>query len=173
LTAAHWALLISGLALATSIAGFIWSIWKEFIYVKPKIQVSFAIMKFFGTASQVEQICNLTATNMGPGPVILHACLARTSRGWFRKSQLGLLNPIEGHPAVLPHTSVGPFSGGLPATVEPGQMKSFFFPYVADSFLKEQLTQVGVHDTYGRSHWCRERNVKEAVKKHRNDFPRR
>ena len=66
MTAAHWALLISGLALAISIAGFIGSIWKEFIYVKPKVQVAFAIMQFFGTASQVREICSLTATTWVP-----------------------------------------------------------------------------------------------------------
>jgi hypothetical protein len=71
LTAAHWALLISGLALAISIASFIWSIWKEFIYVKPKVQVGFSIMRFFGVPTQAEQICSLTATNMGPGPVVM------------------------------------------------------------------------------------------------------
>jgi hypothetical protein len=168
MTASHWALLISGLALATSIGGFVWSIWKEFIYVKPKAYVSFAIMKIFGRRSPVNDICNLTATNLGPGPVVLHMCVTRNSRGVFRKPQQGFLNPIEGDPLVLPHISQGPFSGGLPASLEPGQSKSFYFPYVADSFLKEPITQIGVHDTYGRSHWCKKRDITKARNQHRD-----
>jgi hypothetical protein len=71
---------------------------------------------------------------------------------------------------LLPHGSSGPFSAGLPATLEPGQQKTFYFPYSADSFLKDSWTGIGVADTYGRHHWCRRSAVTRARERYQKDF---
>jgi hypothetical protein len=166
-------LLISGFAFAISVSGFVWSIWKEFIYVKPRVQVSFQIMEVFASVTDVKELCVLTATNMGPGSAILYCCLARGRLNWRRRpTSVGLLNPIEGNPMVLPHRGIGPFADGLPFELTPGKSKSFYFPYVADCFLDQPLVRVGVQDTYGRNHWCRRTNVLTARDRYRKDFPK-
>jgi hypothetical protein len=42
---ADWALLISLLSLAISIAGFVWNVWSKFIFPKPKIDLSLTVMR--------------------------------------------------------------------------------------------------------------------------------
>lgn len=170
MTDAQIALLMSGAALAVSISGFIWSIWKEFIYVKPRVYVSFAVMEIFHPELPRQSICTLTATNMGPGSATLHSCI--TGEGWFRRKATGILNPIHGHPAVLPHRSLGPFSDGLPFELAPGKTKSFHFPFEREIFLKDPITWIGVHDTYGRSHWAKRQDVVSARERYWRDFPR-
>jgi hypothetical protein len=44
MTTADWALVISLLSAATSLAGFIWSVWSKFIYPKPRVRVSFSMV---------------------------------------------------------------------------------------------------------------------------------
>jgi hypothetical protein len=170
-TAGQFSLILSGAALALSIAGFIWSIWKEFIFVKPRAQASFAVMEVLGNASEVKRLCVLNVTNMGPGPVHLYCCLARERLNWRMRAKHGMLNPIEGDATRLPHRSAGPFSDGLPLVeLQPGKSRTFYFPYVEDCFLKEPIVRIGVQDTYGRNHWCRHSQVRKAKDRYQNDF---
>jgi hypothetical protein len=170
-TESQTALLVSGCALAISISGFIWSIWKEFIFVKPRVQATFSVMNVISGESDVDSLCVLNTTNMGPGTATLSFCLARQGYNWRRRATHGMLNPIEGDPAQLPHTSRGPFTG-FPVDLAPGKSKSFYFPYGRESFLQDSaLVRFGVQDTYGRNHWCRRADVIKAQKRHREDFP--
>ena len=171
MTQSEVALLFSGAALAISICGFIWSIWKEFIFVKPRVKVSFGVMDVLGGLSQVKHLCVLNATNMGPGPVHLYCCLARQRLNWRLRAQWGLLNPIQGVPTNLPYEAAGPFVEGLPLLeLEAGKSKSFYFPYQADCFLKEPIIRVGVQDTYGRNHWCHREAVAKAKSRYDKEF---
>jgi hypothetical protein len=54
------------------------------------------------------------------------------------------LNPIHDNPLASKPTSLGPFSGGLPAKIDAGEIKAFYFPYTKDCFLKERLRGVGI-----------------------------
>ena len=81
-----------------------------------------------------------------------------------------MLHPIHGDPASAEPISVGPFSGGLPSKIEPGEVKSFYFPYDKDCFLKERIHRAGICDTYGRNNWCRRRDVKKAAAAYSKDF---
>ena len=166
MTPGEVALITSGCALAISISGFVWSICKEFVFVKPRVQISFNVTDVLGGASKVKLVCTLNATNMGPGPVHLYCCIFRGRRGRF-----GMLNPIDGSPTSLPHREAGPFAGGLPLyDLAPGRSKTFYFPYAADCFLKDPIVRVGVQDTYGRNYWCRRKFVALARNRYRSDF---
>lgn len=115
---------------------------------------------------------DLTVTNMGPGPVILTSCAAKPIREHWRKQPefYGMLNPIHGDP-IDPHTTgIGPFGGGLPAKIDAGEMKSFYFPYTKDCFLKDGLARVGINDTYQRIIWCRRSDMKKVYQSYRRDF---
>src|SRR5215469_13940426 len=102
------------------------------------------------------RLLHLSVVNMGPGPVILHACAAKPTKPWWRRAKsYGLLNPIHGDPAAPSPVGIGPFGGGLPEKIDAGETKSFYFPYEKDCLLKESLARVGVGDTYQRLTWCR------------------
>jgi hypothetical protein len=125
-----------------------------------------------GTATRSgHRLLNLTVTNMGPGPVILFACIGkRKTPWWIRPKKLGLLNPIHGDPIHPKPESIGPFSSGLPAKIDASETKSFYFPYTKDCFLSEQLASVGVNDTYQRNTWCRGRDMHKVNMSYRRDF---
>jgi len=170
------ALVISGFAVAISIAGFAWSIWKEFIFVKPRVQVGFAVMTIvqpgWPEGRPRPRVCSLNVTNMGPGPVTLYSCIIKESRGLLRRRQLGLLNPIIGDPAADPPHGAGPFGGNLlPRELMPGKQYAFHFPYTGELWLGDSIVKIGVADTYGRNHWVRRRRVRAAKKQYQRDFP--
>jgi hypothetical protein len=166
---ADLALLISGISLAVSVAGFVWGIFKEFIYVKPKLRVGFAVFIALGEGRRQTKTLGLSVTNMGPGPAIIHSCNLRIWKGWFRRDGWGLINPLI-HPEVA-HTS-GPFTG-LPVELQPGQSRTFYFQYARECFLNfgtETITRFGVHDTYGRNHFASRRAVRRAKESYAKDF---
>ena len=170
MTSGEIALLISGGAVAIAVASFAWNILEKFIYVKPRLQVSFGIYSVLQGGRATKRLCNLSVTNMGPGSAILHSCIVKMSGPRFWKPQYGILNPIHGDPTNDAPISVGPFSGGLPATINSGEVKSFYFPFTSDTFLKEPLIGIGVTDTYGRKHWCRRQDLEKARLRYEEEF---
>jgi hypothetical protein len=174
---ADYALIISLIAAATSVAALLWNVWQKYIFVKPALQVTLGIYRVLqpqpgrNVARPLgPRLLNLSVTNMGPGPVILHACMVKSKADRWRRGRYGLLNPIHGDPAAAEPISVGPFSGGLPSKIEPGEVKSFYFPYDKDCFLKEAIYRAGICDTYGRNNWCRRRDIKKAASTYATDF---
>ena len=75
------------------------------------------------------------------------------------------LTPIEGDPEADEPIGIGPFGGGLSCKIEPGDSKSFYFPFSSEIFLREPITRIGVLDTYNRKIWCRRRDLREVQKK--------
>jgi hypothetical protein len=73
---ADWALIISIISAAISLAGFVWNIWAKFIYPKAVIRVSFAMVQIVELGSdEIPEVLVLSATNMGPGEVTLTKAL--------------------------------------------------------------------------------------------------
>ena len=165
------AILVSGFSLAVALIVLSWNVWEKFIFVKPRLQLTFGIWKVIQNGQIGKSLLSLHVTNMGPGPVIIHSCIALSSTGWFWKKDFGVLNPIHSDPTNDIPTSIGPFSAGLPLKLDAGDVKSFYFPYTENTFLKEHITRVGVSDTYGRNTWCRGKDARKASQKFREDFP--
>lgn len=176
MTTSDYALIISLAAIVISICALIWNIWQKFIFVKPALQVSFGIYNVLqptvaGVASPsgYRLLC-LTVTNMGPGAIVLYACIAKTKGHWWARKKLGMLNPIHGDPTDQPPRSIGPFSSGLPTKIDAGDTKSFYFPYAKESFLSDGMSHVGINDTYQRNTWCRGRDMQKVNRSYREDF---
>jgi hypothetical protein len=175
MTTADYALLVSLASSVVSIVALLWNVWQKYIFVKPVLQVTFGIYRIFqegrpGVLTPGRHLLNLTATNMGPGPLILHACILKTKADRWRRNRYKVLNPIHGDPSNPKPITIGPFSGGLPAKIDAGEMKSFYFPYDKDCCLKELLDRAGISDTYGRNNWCRHRDIKKIARQYREDF---
>jgi hypothetical protein len=168
MTGGEIAILISGISLAISIAGFVWSIFKEFIFVKPKLSVSFSVFHVLQQGMPNVSTLGLSVTNMGPGPIIIHSCIVRTWKGWFKRAGWGLIQPLID---AQSRSTGGVFT--VPATLEPGQSRVFYFLYDAiECFLISfpDVYRVGVHDTYGRTHYTPRKSVRAARMSHTEDF---
>ena len=178
-TTADYALIVSLASAALSLFALVWNVWQKYIFVKPRLQISFALGQVFLPTRPGEpfqkgvELLTLNVTNFGPGSAILHSCVGRTRRRWVNwryRRALGLINPIHGDPtSATPHT-LGPFSGGLPAKIDEAETKSFYFPFNKQCFLRDPLIQVGAHDTFGRYFWCRRRDYKRALESWRKAF---
>jgi hypothetical protein len=167
-----WALIISICSAVVSSAGFVWNVWSKFIYPKPRISVSFAFMTVLEGARREphQHILALSATNMGPSELTLYTAIVRGRRKWWswkRYKHYGLLNPLHNYPASLDDTT-GPFSGGFPKKLPVGEQFSAYFIPDHEELAKDQITQVGFHDTFGRNHWCSKKAVRTARPKIRD-----
>jgi hypothetical protein len=175
MTTADYALLVSLASAVVSIVALLWNVWQKYIFVKPVLQVTFGVFRIFeaglpGVLTPGRELLTLTATNMGPGPVSLYACIVKTKADRWRPNRFVTLYPIHGDPSNPKPITIGPFSGGLPAKINPGEMKSFYFPYDKDCCLKEPLRRAGISDTYGRNNWCRRRDINKTARQYRDDF---
>lgn len=177
MTTSDYALIVSIVSIFVAISALAWNVWQKFIFVRPSLQVSFGLWNVLqqsgdGFARPTgKKLLNMTVTNMGPGPVILSSCIAWARyRGWG-KSRIGMLNPIHGDPTSDKLIGIGPFGAGLPTKIDAGEVKSFYFPYQADSFLADGILKVGVNDTYQRNTWCHRRDLRKVNAKYRRDFP--
>jgi hypothetical protein len=171
-----YALISSLIALVVSIIALLWNIWQKFIFVKPALQVYFGLYNVLqsktpGLASPSgHRVLVLTVTNMGPGAVVLYACIGKQKAHWWTRPKLGILNPIHGDPLDQQPTSIGPFSAGLPVKIDAGDTKGVYFPYTKGCFLSDGLARIGINDTYQRNTWCRRSNMRKVYKNYRQDF---
>ena len=171
------ALIISLVSIVTALFSLFWNVWQKFLFIKPSLYVTFQILKIYEPTqegkieSRDHRLISISVTNMGPGPAMLHACIVRTKKKLWARSQLGLLNPIHGDPTSSNPTSIGPFSSGLPMKIDAGEIKSFYFPYNRDCFLKEGVICAGVNDTYQRNTWCKKSYASKVATRYKKDFP--
>ncbi|RYZ63621.1 MAG: hypothetical protein EOP09_17355 [Proteobacteria bacterium] len=170
MTTSDWALVISLLSMLIAMGSFIWNVWSKFIFPKPRLQVSFMVMETIPPLPNLEHLLCLSATNHGPGEVVIQLAVARRKRPWYkRRLAHGVLNPI--HDLMRPDYGIGPYAAGLPKKLAVGENFSLHFPYVADMFMRERLVAVGVHDSFSRSHWAPLRDFRRAKEQHSRDFP--
>jgi hypothetical protein len=177
MTVADYAFIISVLSIIVSLFNVVWNVWQKFIFLKPVLQISFGLWHVMEhTTADVlsrsgHRLLVLTVTNMGPGIVILCACIGKPEAHWWTRGKLlDMLNPIHNDPADPNPTSIGPFSAGLPTKIDAGDVKSFYFPYAKDCFLREGLVRVGINDTYHRNTWCPGRDIRKAMRAYHRDF---
>jgi hypothetical protein len=177
MTTTDYALIISVFALIVSFFALIWNVWQKFIFVKPNLQVSFGVYNVLQptpartAVPSGQRLLVLTVTNMGPGAIVLYACIVRQKRSsWWKRPTLGSINPIHGDPTAPEPISVGPFSSGLPTKIDAGDTKTFYFPYTRECFLADGVARVGINDTYQRNTWCRRGDIRKANSAYRRDF---
>jgi hypothetical protein len=174
MNSADYALFISITSIFVSMGALLWNVWQKFIFVKPTLQVSFGLFRVVQPdvrANPIRRLLMLTVTNMGPGPVILQLCIAKEKKHWWKRAKTHpTLVPIHGDPTDPDPTGIGPFSGGLPAKIDAGEVKQFYFPYAKDCFLQEDLARVGINDTYHRMIWCHQKDMRKVYQSYRREF---
>jgi hypothetical protein len=113
---ADWALVISLCSAAISLAAFVWNVWSKFIYPKPRVRVSFQMMRTVLPGTSIgEQVLVLSTTNLGPVQVTLRTALIAYPKFFHvgRYDRFSVLNPLHNYPQSQ-NLSIGPFGGGLP-----------------------------------------------------------
>jgi hypothetical protein len=167
MTTADWALVISILSAMISLVALAWNVWSKFIYPKPSFVVTFSVANIWERNKVSAPFFSLSITNHGPIPATVTGSFARMGRGWFKRPELGFINPLSNFPHNLMHTQ-GPFSGGLPKKLEVGEEFSLKYWY-GKNWMDEKPTAIGVRDTFGRFHWCSRTNIREAAKRYEKD----
>ena len=174
MSSGDWALLIAGVSLAAAFGSLGWNILGKFIFVKPTVQVTFGLNLIIRPGDDPvgrKQILTLSATNMGPGSIILNGCICKLRPpGNFQKDKYGNMNPIEGDVEADEPVGIGPFGGGLPAKLEAGEAKSFYFPFTEGTLITNQTTRFGIIDSYGRYSWCKKAAVKRVKEQYVEAF---
>jgi len=171
MTTTDWAIIISIGALLVSLASFIWNIWSKFIYPKPRIQVSMALMSLLeGGQFRGPRAIALHATNHGPSEAALYMAIARSPRRYpWKRPGHAILNPFNRFPPRNDNDTAGPFSGGLRKKLAVGEQFSSYFPDNVEWF-SAGYRDFGFEDTFGRKLWCLRRGV-DKIRKELTDRP--
>lgn len=147
-------LVISIIALFMSGVGLGWSIYKDF-GLRARLKVHFGLKSIHHATFERPLIrFVLSVTNLGPGKLRITTLRLRDNRWWrriLRKTRY----------ALLIHDYEHPLGGKLPHDLEVSDGMDLSFSKDI-SFVSEGFTQIGITDSFGRTHWCRQRDMKEA-----------
>lgn len=162
MTTSDWALVISCFSMLIALGSFLWNVWSTFIYPKPRVRVTIAIMTHMPNPENRPSIVSISATNFGPNEVTLRVVVTRARKGFFARIQHRFLIPLDS--AISSTSSQGPLSGGLPKSLSVGEEFSCYFP-ISREWLDDGLYRFGYGDTFGRVHWCSWRNSRHFLKR--------
>jgi addiction module HigA family antidote len=141
-----FSLIIAGIALG-------WNIYRDLM--KARVRASLEIMYVHDWQTREGPFIAITATNHGPGPVIItgyHGRFASLHRRITRQVRHFFIKPDFNNP----------LNGTLPHRLEVGESMHHALPMHDRSFLSEPLTHVGVADSFGRKHWAPRRQVRDG-----------
>lgn len=157
-------MITSVLAIAISSLTLGWTIYRDAIR-KPKFKVDVGIKKIAQAGRDPDgPFIIVEALNMGPIPNRVGLTFAR--KNWLRRR---IFDRKNGSAMVYPdyhHRIATPASTRL----EIGDQANFVFPYDRESFLKENFTQIGVADGFGRVHWTSKRDFRKTRQRYQKDF---
>jgi hypothetical protein len=169
MTTADWALIISLVAAAISLASFVWNVWSKFIFPKPKVSVSLSMVTVVHPRGPPDpdpvRALRLSATNMGPAEVTLRSALMIFRRHWFSDKSYGLLNVLPRLPESTDYEAEyddlggGPFAGGLPKKIAIGETFSVYLVPDHETLARGDYQRVGFDDSFGRMHWAPRRDI--------------
>jgi hypothetical protein len=169
MTTADWALVISICSAFISLASFVWNVWSTFIYPKPKVRVSFAMVQIIDHDSdEVPSVLRLAATNMGPGEVSLKNALTKFQGHFYQSTGFGLLSTLDNYP-LNQDTTRGYFGAGFPAKVAVGEEFSAYLIPAHERLAKGDYQPIGFTDSFGRTHWAPRRDILETLPYIRED----
>lgn len=170
MTTADWALVISILSAASSLAGFVWSVWSKFIYPKPVVRVHFSMVDVVDHESpDTFSLLCLSAANMGPVEVTLKKALIAFPRTWLKEKGYGILNVLPGIPAHSLELGdeldlgSGPFAGGFPKKIGVGEEFSVYLIPDHETLARGDYQRIGFDDSFGREHWAPRRDILETM----------
>jgi hypothetical protein len=141
-----------------------WTIYRDAIR-QPKLRVNVAVKKIAQRGRPEEgPFLFIEALNLGPIPNRVGLPFARKS--WIKRRLLeretgtAMIYPDFGHWVATKAS----------ARLEIGDVANFIFPYGPDMFLKDDFSQVGVADGFGKIHWSSRAELRKAQERYQKDF---
>lgn len=163
MTTADWAFVISICSAIVSLAGFIWNVWSKFIYPKPIVRVSFAMVQIVEPGSDyIPSVLRLSATNMGPGEVSLSNALIAFRGHFYQSTGFGLLSTLDNY-LLHQDATLGHFGAGFPAKVGVGEQYSAYLVPAHEKLAKGDYQRIGFTDSFGRNHWAPRQDILRAL----------
>jgi hypothetical protein len=153
------AVVIAGLALG-------WNIYRD-VVLRARVQVSFGVARVVQAGrplSASPQFIKISATNHGPGPVKIEMIAGRYAPLWrrlFRRT----------HYFVIISDFTNPMNKPLPHRLDIGERLDLFLPHDHQSILGTNATDIGVNDSFGRSHFAKRADLRQARRQYAKDFP--
>ncbi len=150
------ALCISLLSLFVSGANLGWNIYRE-LSLRARLRIKFQLSSIHHpTFPEPHGRFTFSVTNFGPGKIKITMLHLRDVRLWRR-----LLRRCRY--AALMHDYEHPLGGKLPQDLEVGQGADITFPRDVE-FMRNGFTHIGIADSFGRLHWCKLSDMKQALK---------
>ena len=151
------AIVVSFLSFGVSAFALGWNIYRD-VYLKARLRMSFRLVTIHhDTLSKPMWRYSLSATNLGPGKVKLQTVALREYSIWKRITR-------KVKHAIVIHDFKHPFGGTLPCELEMGQGTDLTFAPDDCKWLGEEFTQIGINDSFGRTHWCNKKDILDAKK---------
>ena len=163
MTTAEIAIVISIFSATTAAFSLGWNIYRD-VVLKARLEVMFGVRTLL--AANVEarpEYVMISATNHGPGYVTISLIQWKDTsfvKWLLRKRQRGFVM----------HDYTNPVSAQIPTKLDVGERADFLFPYDKECMLKETWSHIGLIDSFGRSHWARRKDIREAQTKWKTDF---
>ena len=151
------AIFVSCLSLSVSGISLGWNIYRD-VYLKARLRLVFGLYTIHHDAfPNPLWRYSLSATNLGPGKVKLQTLALREYSIWKRITR-------RVKHAIVIHDSKHPFGGRLPCDLEVGERMDLTFAPEDCKWLGEGFTQIGINDSFGRTHWCNKEDMLDAKK---------
>jgi len=158
-----FALFVSFVSLLVAALALGWNIYRDVI-LKARVVVRVAVVHMHGERGREGTYINISATNHGPGRVILSGIIGRQGSlvdRWLRRVK---------HIFVTPDFR-NPYSAELPCTLDVGEKADFLLPWREGAVLSLDLRKLGISDTFGRKLWAPAADVERAKADYREAFP--
>ncbi len=160
---AEIALAISILSLLVAGASFGWNIYKE-IGLRARVGVDLSIVTLISGYEDINPVFVMVhCVNRGPGKVKLDNLhfkfIKLLDQG---KTKVGY--------AITAYDREHPNSSSLPVAIDVGETARFLVPFTADCFLKLDVTDFAVSDSFGRDHWIKKRQLQKARSEYVDTF---
>ena len=158
------AIVISSFSLVLAAIALGWNIYRDVVYrAKLKVSLMWGVVTIGHDREQWPYRLFVSITNFGPNDSRASMLHLRKTSLWLRirrKTVYAMLNP----------DYEDPLSGKIPADIKVGEKIDLSFRPVEDIFIrKDEFTQIGITDPFGRVHWCSRKHYKMVRQKFLED----
>jgi len=155
------AILMSAVSAAIALFALGWNVYRD-VVAKPRLRVKVFVADTFVGGEAVKASVCVSAVNLGPGRVTCNLLDVRAG------SLLDRILRKAKHMAIV-HDHRDPACSQVPAVLEPGDTVRLVVPYDAECFLSTEPDDIGISDSFDRSHWAPRKHVREAIEQWRKD----
>ncbi len=164
---------ISSIALIVS--GFLlgWNIYRDVI-LKARVRVTVSISNIYHGDQVHGPYVSITATNLGPGPIIIQSIqMAKLSPLRFLGQPIAKGFGKENKYAYIMFDYTNEYSSQLPKRIEVGEYVTLPLLMKEDSALAVDPSHFGVLDSFGKHHWATRSSLKRAKQEFFEKFERK